>query len=106
MTIHVDKKTFAIGLLSLTAIALLFGNLGAPQPAEAAQIVKGRDYQMITARTQQGDDGLYVVENRTGLMAVFLYNLKGQRVEPIVVKPIMDAFTGGAAPLGPPRGGR
>lgn len=104
MKINVDNKTFAIGILSLTAAAMFFANLNAPRVAEAAQVVKGRDYQVLTARTAQGDDGLYVVENRTGMMAVFLYDVKAKRIEPRAVKSVMDAFTGGAAPLGPKSG--
>ena len=101
MTINVDNKTFAIGILSLTAAAMLLVNLNAPRQAEAAQVVKGRDYQVLTARTAQGDDGLYVVENRTGNMAVFMYDVKGRRIEPRAVKTVMEAFSGGAAPLTP-----
>lgn len=105
MKIDIDNKTFAIGILSLTASAMLLVNLNAPRQAEAAEVVKGRDYQLLTARTSQGDDGLYVVENRTGNMAVFMYDVKAGRIEPRARKTVMEAFSGGAAPI-LPKGGR
>ena len=101
MTIDIDKKTFAIGILSLTAVAMFISNLSTPPTVRAAEVVKDRDYQMITARTAQGDDGLYVIENRTGLMAIFLYSVKARRLEPMAVQPVMEAFAGGPAPLVP-----
>jgi hypothetical protein len=110
MTVTVDNKTFAIGILSLTAAVLLVAVANKPQPAQAAEVVKGRDYTCVTARIAQGDDGLYVVDGKTGLMAVFVYNPGRRQIEPKAVRPVADAFRmgggGGDKPEKPGRGGR
>jgi hypothetical protein len=111
MTITVDNKTFAIGVLTVTAAILMVAVVNKPQQAEAAEVVKGRDYTCVTARIAQGDDGLYVVDGKTGLMAVFVYNPGRRQIEPKAVKPVADAFAmgGGGAGPGPgpgPAGGR
>ncbi len=45
-----DKKTFTIGILSLCAVFLTAANLLQPQQADAAFVVKDRDYTAVTAR--------------------------------------------------------
>ena len=103
MTVTVDNKTFAIGVLALSAVVLLVAVVNKPQQAAASEVVKGRDYTAVTARVAQGDDGLYVLDGKTGLMAVFIYNPGQRRIEVKDVKPVMNAFrAAGAAP--PPRG--
>jgi hypothetical protein len=111
MTLTVDNKTFAIGILSLMAVILLVAVINKPQQVQAAEVVKGRDYTCVTARVAQGDDGLYVVDGKTGLMAVFIYNPGRRQLEPKAILPVADAFRGGAGagpakPEKPARGGR
>ena len=111
MTVTVDNKTFAIGILSLTAAILLVAVVNKPQPVQASEVVKGRDYTCVTARVAQGDDGLYVVDGKTGLMAVFVYNPGRRLLEPKAVRPVAEAFRMGAAAPDKPdkpdrRGGR
>jgi hypothetical protein len=86
-----DKKTFSIGVLSITAALLLIACLMPARPAEAAFAVKDRDYQLIVAQGQ-GSDNIYVVDNRTGLMAVFVYDNRGRVLRPRQVRPVADAF--------------
>lgn len=105
MTVTVDNKTFAIGILSVTAAVLMVAVVNKPRQAEAAEVVKGRDYTCVTARLAQGDDGLYVVDGKTGMMAVFVYNPGRRLIEPKAVRPVADAFAGGGAGPGP-AGGR
>ena len=109
MTVTVDNKTFAIGILSLMAVILLVAVINKPQPVQASEVVKGRDYTCVTARVAQGDDGLYVVDGKTGLMAVFIYNPGRKQLEPKAVRPVAEAFRmgpGGAdKPDRPARGG-
>ena len=96
-----DKKTFTIGILSLSAVILFAANLLVPQPrAMADEVVKDRDYQVVTARLQPNDEGLYILENRTGNMAVFSYDPSTKSFQARAVKPIMDAFPGGGAGAG------
>lgn len=87
-----DKKTFGIGVLSITAALLLVACLLPARPAEGAFAVKDRDYQLITSLGQGGGDTLYVVDNRTGLMAVFAYDTRSRVMRPRQVRPIADAF--------------
>jgi hypothetical protein len=87
-----DKKNFGIGLLSITAALLFVACLLPSKPAEAAFSVKDRDYQLITAANQQGGDTLYVVDNRTGLMAVFTFDNRTRVMRPRQVRAVTDAF--------------
>ena len=88
-----DKKTYAIGILAVTATLLLLGNLLVVQPdARANDAIKDRDYQMITAHAQQGGDVLYVVDNLTGQMAIFQWDAQRRVIIPKDVGPIESAF--------------
>ena len=86
-----DKKTFGIGVLSITAALLFVACLMPVKTADAAFAVKDRDYQLIIAQGQ-GSDSIYVVDNRTGLMAVFTYDNRGRVLRPRQVRPVADAF--------------
>lgn len=95
-----DKKTYSIGILFLTAVVLFVANFMAPQPVEATHGVvnPGRDYQVVTAPEQSGGDALYVLNNRTGMLAVFTYDATTRRMVPRVVTPVSTALaqvTGG-----------
>ena len=66
-----DSKTYGIGILTLTATALLIANLFAPSPAISASAVWNDDVAAVTAKTTQGGDALYVLDHGTGKLAVF-----------------------------------
>ena len=89
-----DKRTFTIGLLSLTAVMLFVANLMIPSHAEAGFAVKDRDYSAITGHQQAGDDVLYIIDNRTGQMAAFNYDPGRRSLMLRAVKPVQDAFAG------------
>lgn len=86
-----DKKTFGIGILAITGALLLIACLLPSKPADAAFAVKDRDYQLITCKGQNGDN-VYVVDNRTGLMAVFSFDNRARLLRPRQVRPVADAF--------------
>jgi hypothetical protein len=65
-----DKKTFAIGVLFVTAVILLVAN-SFTVPTAQAYSIKDRDYQLVTTAAVEGGDSLYVSDTRTGLVAVF-----------------------------------
>ena len=89
-----DKKTFGIGILSITATLLTLACLLVPtKKADAAFAVKDRDYQLLTVENVTGGDALYVVDNRTGLMAVFIYDPNGGVLRPRAVRAVSDAFS-------------
>jgi hypothetical protein len=77
-----DKKTFAIGILCLTATLLLLGNYFAPTPAIATTTIKDRDFSMVTAAQQTGGDALYLLDNRSGKVAVYAYDPQRREIRP------------------------
>jgi len=77
-----DKKMFVIGVLSLTAAILLIGNYFAPQPAMATTSVKDRDFSMVTAAVQTGGDSVYVLDNRSGRVAIYSYDPSSRTIRP------------------------
>jgi hypothetical protein len=86
------KKTLSISFLTLTAILLGIAHWFVPQPASGMVAIKERDYQVVTARIQTGGDGLYILDNRTGLMAVFTYDPSARSVRARTVRSVADAF--------------
>lgn len=91
-----DKKTFTIGVLTLSAAILLMANILAPHHAEANVTIKDRDYQAVTTHVATpGGDALYITDNRTGNMAVFVFDPGQKRLKLVGVKSITDAFAGG-----------
>lgn len=91
-----DKKTFSIGILSLTAVLLFVAILIMPPRASANFAVKDRDYQAVTAAIQANDEALYILDNRSGLMACFSYNPQQRALVLRDLKPIMNAFAAAA----------
>lgn len=87
-----DRKTLAIVILSVSATLMLAFSIISPPSAQAATAVSGRDYQAVTARAQQGGEALYVLDNKTGLMAVFVYDAKQRSVRVRDVRAVRDAF--------------
>jgi hypothetical protein len=77
-----DKKTLAIGVLSISATLLLLGNYFAPAPTQATTTIKDRDFSMVTANTQTGGDSLYVLDNRSGRVAVYSYDPSSKLIRP------------------------
>lgn len=89
-----DKKLFAIGILSLMAVLLLVANVIPVQPANANVVIRDRDYQLVTARIVSGGEALYVLDNRTGLVAAFVWDTAARRIVPRDVRPMSFAFGG------------
>ena len=89
----VSKETFGIGILSLTALVLFIANYFLPAPAAVAgEAVKERDYQLVTARIQSGGEGLYILDNKTGIIAILTYDPNSRRMVPRAARPLSDAF--------------
>ena len=88
-----DKKSLAVIVLSLTAAVLFVANLLMPaRTAVADEVVKDRDFQVLTARWQANDEALIIVDNRSGQMAAFVYDPNARGVVIKAVRPVMDAF--------------
>jgi hypothetical protein len=90
-----DRKTLGIGILSTTAALLLVIHAFLPSPAQAQVAIKERDYQVVTARITTGGDGLYIMDNRTGQVAVFTYDAASRGVRARTVRNVADAFAVG-----------
>ncbi len=88
-----DRKTFSIGVLAIIAVILTAANLMPVQNSFAAETIKDRDYQIVTARVQQGGEGLYILDNRTGQVAVFTWDVAARSVKQRAVRQITDAFS-------------
>jgi len=99
MNMTVDKKTFALGVLTLSAVVLLVANILAPRGAVAMTTVFDKDtYQMQTGRIANGGEALYVTDNRTGMMGVFVYDPNRRAVVMLARRPVTDAFGTGVGP--------
>ena len=88
------KQNYLMGLLSLTALLLFIANLLMPPRAMANFAVKDRDYQAVTAMLAANDEGVYILDNRSGEMALFSYDPMSKALALRDRKPIMDAFPG------------
>ena len=89
-----NKQTYTIGILSIAALILFVANLMMPASAHGGFVMKDRDYQLITARQQVGDEAIYVLDSRTGLMAVFNYDPGRKAIVLRQVRAVQDAFAG------------
>ncbi len=87
-----DKNTFAIGTLSITALLLLLINLVPMTNTARADVIKDRDYQAVTAAIRQGGDGLFVIDNRTGKIGVFAYDNARKAIATLDIQDVTNAF--------------
>lgn len=87
-----DSKSYAIGILFLTAVVLFVGQFMPVQPAIAAEAIRERDYSVVTTRSTAGGDSLYVADNRTGVVAVFTWDAGRRGVMIRDARLISDAF--------------
>jgi hypothetical protein len=77
-----DRRNFYIGILSLSATVLLMVNYFSAQPAQALVTIKDRDYSLVTGASQAGGDTLYVLDNRSGRVAIFSYDPAAKALVP------------------------
>ena len=86
-----DRKLITITILTVTAVFLMIADFLSP-PAHADTAVDTRDYQAVTARVTGGGEALYILDNRTGLIAVFMYDLGTRTLLPRTVRSVADTF--------------
>jgi hypothetical protein len=86
-----DRKLLAICILTISAVGLMIANFVTPT-ARADTAVNSHDYQLVTAHLQGGGDALYMVDNRTGLMAIFTYDPGSRSIQPRTLRPVSDIF--------------
>ncbi len=81
-----DRKSFLIGILTLSAAILTLGHLQLTSTARVSDSVIDDDYQLVTARTSQGNDGLYVLDKRNNLVVLFTWDPAKKSITPKDVK--------------------
>lgn len=81
----IDKKTFWIGVMTIVAAVLVSAHAmqpGAMMPvAQAQEVIDHRDYAMATTETADGGEVLYILDKRTGQLAVLTWNTQARRPE-------------------------
>ena len=100
-----DNKTYAIGILTLTAVALLIANIFAPSPAMAIVQVSNDQMQAVTCRQQSGGDALYLLDHNSGKLAVFTLK-SGAGMKLMTVVDVESAFRDAGMPAGGGGGNR
>jgi hypothetical protein len=83
-----QRKLIMICILTISAVALMIANFATPSRAD--QVVSARDYQLVTARVTGGGEGLYILDNRTGILAVLTYDMNTRALTPRAIQPISD----------------
>jgi hypothetical protein len=87
-----DRKTFTIGILTVTAVLLFIAQFMPVRVAQANDAVIDRDYQLVTAHSIKGGDTLYVFQRRSGLVAVFNWDTTDRRIKLRAVRSVNDAI--------------
>jgi hypothetical protein len=86
-----DQKTLAILALSVSAAVLLLANFGG-KSAHAETVISDRDYQLMTGRSGNGGDDLYVMDNRSGLLACFIWDPSVRALRPRGIASVPNIF--------------
>jgi hypothetical protein len=73
-----DRKTFSIGILSLTALILAVACLFPAKPAQADFAVKDVSrLQLVTVTSQQGGNVLYLIDPVGGKIVMLAFDANG-----------------------------
>jgi hypothetical protein len=87
-----QSTTLKIGFLTISALVLFIAQFLPVRPAAAADVVKDRDYSLLSARSAVGGEVVYVLDNRTGLMAIFTWDAGSRAFVPSAVVPMSDGL--------------
>ena len=86
------STTMKIGFFTITALILFIAQFLPIRPAAAADVLKDRDYSLLSARSTAGGEVVYVLDNRTGLMAIFTWDAGARAFVPSAVVPMSDGL--------------
>jgi hypothetical protein len=92
MRLAMKPTTLKIGFFTLTALILFIAQFLPIRPAAAADVIKDRDYTLLSARAAVGGEVVYVLDNRTGLMAIFTWDPGARAFVPSAVVPMSDGL--------------
>ena len=87
-----DRKTYAIGILSITAVVLFIAQFMPVRTAMADDSVSDRNYTVVSSRGSQGGESLYIFNRGTGVVAVFTWDANDRRVKFRARKSIDEAI--------------
>jgi hypothetical protein len=94
-----DSKTFAIGVLSLTAVVLLVGLIVVsvmPQPVIASSISSpAGDFTIANGRIRNDMELLYVLDNTTQRLITYAFDRRTGACAPVDFKELSKAIPGG-----------
>ncbi len=81
----IDSKTFAIGVLSITACTLFVGLLMVtmqPRPAYGiGQLDRGGDYIMLTQQLTNSQEGVVVIDAASRQMTLYAFNGSSKQLQ-------------------------
>lgn len=97
-----DRKNITIGSLITAAILLTLGHLSFERNAMAETVVSN-DFQFVTAESSKGDDGLFILNNRTGMVALFRPETGRSGIQLVLkdIRLMSDLLSGAPAPTTP-----
>lgn len=52
-----------------------------PNTAEAAQVIARENFTLLTAKTRDSEEALFVLDNSTGVLLVYALNVSGKQLE-------------------------
>jgi hypothetical protein len=81
-----------IATLSISAALMALAHAWIDPTPAVADVVKDRDFQLITLTASVGGETLGVIDNRTGLIAFFQYDEGRRAIIPRSVRALSDAF--------------
>lgn len=86
----IDTKTFAIGVLSITACILFVGLLMVSmQPAYGTgQLDRGGDYIMLTQQLSNSQEGVVIIDAASRQMTLYALNNSNKRLQ--IIHPNID----------------
>lgn len=90
----IDKKTTGILTLAFCAGLLLWANCST-KIAKADNVIGDRDYQLITAADPNGGSNLYIYDNASGILAVFVYDPNTRSMQPRTFQSVPAIFNQG-----------
>ncbi len=102
----VDGRTFAIGVLAVTACVLFVGfMLTAMQPAQATgQIDRGGDYKMLTQQISRSREALIVVDSAAKRAVIYDFDYGNKQLQIAATIPLDELPKGrdtGSTPPAP-----
>lgn len=82
-TVSLDRKSFAIGVLAITACILLVGFvmvLNTPPAYASGQLDRGGDYVMLTEQISTSTEGVVIVDGGSNRMVLYQFDYNQKKL--------------------------